>query len=152
MNEHDAWNSPAPGLSITIHNDMGELDRLAATVRAFLAFRGLSPEAEYAVDLSLKEIVTRIMTDTAAEAKCRAIDVRVRLLPPDICVQIEDDGHEFNPLAVPKPELDLGLAVEERPVANIGMHLVRTMAKSVDYFRSDAHNILRIVIDTGSHC
>jgi len=153
-NDHDAeWSGPVPGLSITIGNDMREVERLAATVRAFLAMRGLTPEAEYAIDLSLKEIIASIIARDSDDTRCHAIDVRVRLMLPDIYVQIEDDGHEFNPLAVIKAERDVPMeTMEESPVANLGLHFVRTMAKSADYFRSDAHNVLRLVIDAGANC
>jgi len=53
-------------------------------------------------------------------------------------VEVIDDGRAFNPLEVPAP--DLSLAMRDRPIGGLGIHLLRELADEVKYERRDGTN------------
>ena len=59
-----------------------------------------------------------------------------------LSIAITDDGHFFNPLEHPEP--DMSLPVEERPIGGLGIHLLRKMADHIEYERTSERNRLRI--------
>ena len=61
-----------------------------------------------------------------------------------ITIEIEDDGHAFNPL-LDAPEPDLDAEVEDRTVGGLGIYLVRTMMDEVRYQRQQNKNCLTLV-------
>ena len=70
--------------------------------------------------------------------------LRVEVLPKRLLLIIEDDGHEFNPLNAPEP--DVNLPAEQRTPGGLGIHLVRKFAEDVGYERSSGRNRLTIAI------
>ena len=57
---------------------------------------------------------------------------------------LEDDGHEFNPLAAPEP--DVHLPAEQRVPGGLGIHLIRSLAERLHYERRDGRNRLTVKI------
>ena len=72
------------------------------------------------------------------------IDVVKRLwLDQDLLsIQVADDGVAFNPLLAPEPDLDL--AIDQRPVGGLGIHLMRTMMDDLEYKRVNGQNLLTV--------
>jgi len=72
------------------------------------------------------------------------IDVVKRLwLDQDLLsIQVADDGVAFNPLLAPEPDLDL--AIDQRPVGGLGIHLMRTMMDDLEYKRVNGQNLLTL--------
>ena len=57
-------------------------------------------------------------------------------------MEVIDDGHAFNPLEAPTP--DLSLAMENRPLGGLGIHLLRKLADGITYERRNGTN--RVVL------
>jgi len=68
--------------------------------------------------------------------------------PGELAVEIGDQGVEFDPLAVSPPDLTLDLA--QRPIGGLGIHLLKSFAKSLTYRREQGWNRLTFEISTNS--
>lgn len=55
-------------------------------------------------------------------------------------VEVRDDGPPFNPLEAPLPDLEL--ALDERPLGGLGVHLVRTLIDRAVYERQGNENVV----------
>jgi serine/threonine-protein kinase RsbW len=71
----------------------------------------------------------------------------VDLEPTTLQLMLEDDGHPFNPLDHPEP--DVHLPAEDRIPGGLGIHLVRKLADRMDYRRCAGRNrvIVQVRID-----
>ena len=58
-----------------------------------------------------------------------------------------DDGVPYDPTAEEEP--DVTLAMEERPVGGLGLHMVRKMTASMTYERAEDENRLTLGFDIG---
>lgn len=134
--------SPAR-LRIDLHNrllDLGEaLDRL----EDFLADAGATPALLYAARLVLEELATNTIKYGYDDADLHRIRVDFTLGPP-AALQIEDDGHPFDPTA-DAPCVDTRAPLEARPIGGLGLHMVRTHTASLRYLRKDGINRVRAV-------
>ena len=94
----------------------------------------------------------------AEEVACNAIDhghcdrgaspreLVVSLVREDgkLHVEFRDNGHPFDPLSHPLPDLDADIL--DRPIGGLGVHLVRELAHSVRYAREEPYNVLHVVL------
>jgi anti-sigma regulatory factor (Ser/Thr protein kinase) len=108
------------------------------------------PEARLGeVDLLVEELIMNVCA--YAYPDDRPGDVTVTHSSPgpgELTVEVADQGAEFNPLKAEKP--DLTLSLEARPVGGLGIHLVKTIAKSLSYRREQGWNRLTFGISAGS--
>jgi phosphoserine phosphatase RsbU/P len=129
-------------LSISVKNDLAELQRLNELVTEFSEQQGLPAELVYRVNLVLEEIVTNIVSYGYDDSLEHEISVRLSWLKPWIEVEIEDDGRPFNPLDAPSPDMEKPLG--ERQIGGLGIHLVRKMMDDLAYRRESDKNCLHL--------
>ena len=127
-------------MSVTLVNDQSEVERLSRLVEAFGEAEGLPPDSIFSVNLALDEVITNIIRYAHDDHQQHPIVVRLALDVGVLTAQVEDDGHAFNPLDAPVP--DLNASIEQRPIGGLGIHLVRSMMTSVEYRREDGRNVL----------
>jgi anti-sigma regulatory factor (Ser/Thr protein kinase) len=60
-----------------------------------------------------------------------------------LIVTITDDGVPFNPLSMAAPRTDL--ALEDREIGGMGIHLVRNLVDDVSYHRRIDRNVLTLM-------
>lgn len=135
---------PGPILRLHIANDIGDLCRAMESVDGFLEGQEVEGEAAFTVRLAVEEIVTNIIKYAYDDTGAHGISLEIRLAPGRVVIQVADDGREFDPLAASAPDLDLSL--EEKEVGGVGIHLVRTMAESLEYARVGGKNVLTAAI------
>jgi anti-sigma regulatory factor (Ser/Thr protein kinase) len=70
------------------------------------------------------------------------INVSIDNANDEITLIFEDEGIPYNPLE--KPDPDITLPPEERPLGGLGIFMVKEMAKDIAYQRVDNKNILTI--------
>ena len=63
----------------------------------------------------------------------------------DLLMQVEDNGIEYNPPE--KPDPDITLSQEERPIGGLGIFMVKVMTKEMTYERTNNTNILKMFFD-----
>lgn len=119
------------------------MPKVEAAVR-FLEERGVKPATVNLAHLAIEEIATNILKYGYDDDRTHEIVLRVQVEPGEVRVQLEDDGHEFDPRTVPPP--DLNVPVDEREPGGLGIHLVRKLARHIDYERYDGRNRLTVSI------
>jgi anti-sigma regulatory factor (Ser/Thr protein kinase) len=67
--------------------------------------------------------------------------------PGELSVEVADKGVEFDPLTAKAP--DLTASIEDRPIGGLGIHLVKSLAKSLRYRREEGWNRLTFGISQG---
>ena len=127
-------------------NRVGDLGRVTEAAVRFLEKHGAGNQAVYAAHLSIEELVTNIIKYGYDDTASHEILLRLEVCPRIILLRLEDDGHEFNPLAAPTPDVDLPVA--QRVPGGLGIHLVRNMVGEIQYQRSGGRNRLTITIRT----
>ena len=128
-------------ISVTLVNQLFEVQKLSRLVEAFGEVEGLSTEAVFSMNLALDEVVTNIIRYAHEDdGRQHLIVVRLALDQDMLTAQVEDDGRAFNPLEAPPP--DMGATIEDRPIGGLGIHLMRSVMNSVEYQREDGRNVL----------
>lgn len=125
---------------VQLKNDLAEFDRLMPWLQEWGAAQQFPGSVQYALQLSLEEVVTNVIKYGFPDAAPHVIDLRFDLENDQLTVEVEDDGRAFNPLEKSDPNLDLEL--EERPIGGLGIFLVKQMMDSVEYRRIKDHNLL----------
>ena len=70
------------------------------------------------------------------------IDIRIQLVAGTLTLEIADDGHPFDPLQAPQPDLEASL--EERTIGGLGLYMLKEMTDSMDYQRRDNCNVVTL--------
>ena len=130
----------APQLSVSLKNNLAEIERLSRLVDAFGEQQGLAPELLYAINLALDEILTNIISYGYMDEAEHHIEVRIAVTSDEVVATVEDDARPFDPTAAPAPATDAALA--ERKIGGLGIHLVRQLMDRVEYHRVDQKNCL----------
>ena len=125
-------------------NQLADLNRVTEEAVRFIEERGAPPKAVYLANLAIEEMGTNIVKYAYDDTAVHEILLRLEFHPETLLLVIEDDGHEFNPLAAPDP--DTHLPAEQRAPGGLGIHLVRKLAAKMGYQRRDGRNRLTIHI------
>jgi serine/threonine-protein kinase RsbW len=110
----------------------------------FIEGRGIGDRAVYLANLAIEEMATNILKYGFDDTAAHEILLRLEIHPAELRLLLEDDGHEFNPLKAPEP--DLNRPVEERDPGGLGIHLIRKLAEQMNYERRGGRNRLTVRI------
>ena len=127
---------------LRLQNDFSELPATAEKVAEFLESHGTPPDMVFAADLAIEELVTNIIKYGYDDSDPHEILVRLSLSDGDLVIQIEDDGHEFNPFDQPTP--DIHAPLEEREIGGLGIHFVKNLLDTCEYQRTGDRNIVTL--------
>ncbi|MBC8011560.1 MAG: ATP-binding protein [Burkholderiales bacterium] len=137
-------DAPASQL-ITLTNDLAEIPRLAEAVEVFVEPFGPSMKDTLAIQLALEETVTNIINHgyKADPAGTRSFTVTLSASARR-CIRmvITDDAPAYDPLA--RPEVNLDLPIEDRPIGGLGVHLVKNLMQHAAYERREGRNVLTL--------
>ncbi len=125
-------------------NRLEALGRVTEEALQFIAEHGVGGRAAYAAHLALEELASNIIKYGYDDTAAHEILLRLEVQPGALLLLLEDDGHEFNPLTAPEP--DLNVPTEERAPGGLGLHLVRKLVDELDYQRSGAQNRVKVRI------
>jgi serine/threonine-protein kinase RsbW/sigma-B regulation protein RsbU (phosphoserine phosphatase) len=122
-----------------------EIEKLADAVNAALAGRS---DLAFAANLCLEELVTNTILHGLHGRPDRVIHIRLSLSEQWLEITIKDDAPPFDPFTqVPKPEL--GLALDDRPIGGLGVHLVRTIMDDVRAYYDGTGNLIVLLKNLG---
>ncbi len=126
-------------MEIQLTNQPGDRQRLLRALEEFAAEHRLAAAVRQGADLALEEHVTNICIHGSEAGK--PVNIRVKLAVERECfsVEVEDDGPAFNPLT--RPEVDISLPLEQRPLGGLGIHLIKKFMDELDYRREGGWNI-----------
>ena len=125
-------------------NQFDDLGRVLDEAVQFLKERGTANQTVYVANLAIEELVTNIIKYGYDDTAAHEILLRVEIRPGILRLRLEDDGHEFNPLAAPEP--DITLPAEQRVPGGLGIHLVRHLVEDIHYQRSAGRNQVTVTI------
>jgi len=131
-------------ISLSMVNTIADLGRLAEQVDEFLESCSLPQRLVYGVNLVLEEVLTNIIKYAFDDDDEHHVGVRLEVNDDGIIIECRDGGKEFDPLALPPPQLKDN--IEECEVGGLGIHLVRKTVDSIEYRRINDMNILTMRI------
>jgi serine/threonine-protein kinase RsbW len=129
-----------------LRNDLQETRFLGPWVAAFAREAGLSGPVQTAIDLSLVEWITNVISYAYADRQEHWITIRLQSGDGQVQVEVEDDGREFDPLA--HPPVDTTTPLETRAVGGLGIHMIRHLMDTVAYRRVSGRNALTMTKGT----
>ncbi len=129
-----------PGdLSLSVERELSEVVRVSHNIAAFLNERPLSPDCRLDVLLCVEEALSNIIRHGGPDSR-NPIILRARMNANEVEIELEDDGHAFDPISHPAPRFDLPL--HERTGGGLGIYLVKRLMDRVEYARRGEHNHL----------
>jgi anti-sigma regulatory factor (Ser/Thr protein kinase) len=126
------------------HNRLDDLSRVTEEAVRFIEERGVGNRAVYLVNLAIEEMVTNILKYGYDDTAVHEILLRLEVHPGALRLVLEDDGHEFNPMKAPVP--DVNRPAEQRALGGLGIHLIRKLVEQMNYERCGGRNRLTISI------
>lgn len=135
-------------LDMCVPTTLEEVARSIEDVNKFLESCNIAPRVVYTVNLVLEEVLTNILKYAHGDGRSHHIDLTVELNEEHVAIVCSDDGHPFDPLSIPAP--DLSLPIAEREPGGLGIHLVRKSCHSLEYKRNEGRNILKMHVKVNS--
>lgn len=129
-------------LNILAKNQLEELQVIIQSAEDYLQGAGVSAQQIYRISLIIDELFNNIVSYAYNDRLTHEISIDITVTPVMIELLFKDDGSEFNPLDQEAP--DTTASIEDRQIGGLGLHLVRSIAQSMDYKRIDGINILSI--------
>jgi sigma-B regulation protein RsbU (phosphoserine phosphatase) len=126
--------------SIVLPNDTNEVPRLAAFVDEVCEEVGFSHIDTMQMNLAMEEAVVNVMEYAYSPGTKGDVTIKAQASDGMLEFTIIDSGVPFDPTV--KADVDITLSAEERPIGNLGIHLVRQIMDSINYERVDDHNVL----------
>lgn len=109
-------------------------------------------KAAYQLRLACEELFSNIIRHaTCADSGASCAHLWVQVLTttqpkPTLVVQLEDNGHPFDPQFDQRQAIDTARAIEDRPIGGLGLFLVQTSVDRVEYAWVNAHNRYRLFV------
>jgi len=128
----------------SIPNQLGELMRANEALDHCLEQWGAEANARYLTQLAVEELGTNIIKYGYDDQEEHTIRLSAVAGEDGFRIQLEDDGHEFNPCLTPEPDPNLDL--EDRTPGGWGLSLIRRLSAGMEYERRDGRNVLSVLI------
>ena len=129
-------------LAIPLKNQISEIERVHEIIETLARKQGWDTRLQFDMNLALEEVLANIISYGYDDQKEHDILIRFSIGPEELTMEIEDDGHEFNPLDRPAP--DLAIPLEERQAGGLGIFLIRKIMDDAKYRRENGKNILTL--------
>jgi len=127
-------------VSISVKNNVSELKKINHILEVFVKSNNLSSQVLFALNLSIEEILTNIITYGFEDSSEHVILLRLEKGDGLINIKIEDDGKPFNPLDYDDPDPDKPL--EDREMGGLGIFLVKSYMDDLQYQREENKNLI----------
>lgn len=128
-----------PRVEMSITRDPGAVGRVNTAFADFAEAHGVPAAVRRSMSVALDELLTNTiwygLPDVGSE-----VTVEVELHPDRLTVTVIDNGRPFDPFDRSAP--DTTLALEERPIGGLGIHLVRQLVEDVSYQRRSDRNVV----------
>ena len=128
---------------LTVPARIEALEDVQALLEAQLETWDCPPRLQMQLSLVAEEIFVSIVSypypDGAGDA---VIGAQVSQQPPTLTLRFADRGKPFDPLA--RPEADITLSAEERPIGGLGIFLTLKIMDEAVYSYEDGQNILTV--------
>ena len=102
----------------------------------------INEELANKLDICAEEIFANIVFH-AYPPESGTFEASLTKLDEKITFEFTDEGIEYNPLEKPDPDIDL--SPEERPLGGLGIYMIKNIADEVSYKRENNKNILTLI-------
>ena len=126
--------SPKERFRVTVTN-IEEVMQASADIQKFLLSQGASEKNSYIMALSVEELAGNIIRWSFKSARQNTISIYLVFKNDEWILRLRDDCEPFNP----QKWLEMSTKNEDDPFKNMGIRLVTSMAKNINYL-----NVLRI--------
>src|SRR3954467_1479517 len=129
----------SPSFTRILRSNPSELEHILPDLAAFLEQHEVEGSVTYVVELCVEELLLNAMTHGYHGDTSRPIQMRLELHDSRAAtLDVEDEGEPFDPCTAPEPDFS-EMLIGDR-VGGLGVHLVRSLANSVEYQRLDNRN------------
>lgn len=125
-------------LHLKIVNSFDAIPAANDTATAWLEANDVSPGAAYLANLAIEELVTNSIKYGYDDSAQHEVEVTLAIDSGALVITVVDDGHAFDPLAQAAPDTEMAMA--DRPIGGLGIHLLRKMSDTMTYERRDHQN------------
>jgi sigma-B regulation protein RsbU (phosphoserine phosphatase) len=128
---------------LVLHNDIQQIHQLETFMEAIAEDMNLDPALALNLNLALEEAVTNVISYAYPKGTDGLVEIDAVLQGKSLEFIIADSGTPFDPTA--RPDADITLSVEERPIGGLGIYLVRQIMDEIHYSRVDGKNRLSLI-------
>jgi serine/threonine-protein kinase RsbW len=113
-------------------------------------------KAAYQLRLACEELLSNIIRhSTCSDSVPSCAHLWVQVLKttepkPLLVVQLEDNGHPFDPQFDQRQAIDTSKAIEDRPIGGLGLFLVQQSVDRAEYALVDGRNRYRLFVNLSS--
>jgi serine/threonine-protein kinase RsbW len=130
---------------IRLLNQLGELNRLVATLEQVAEEWEIPPKVSKELNLALEELFTNIVFYAFDDGHDHEIVITFSHQSQNsVQVMIEDDGKEFNLLEKDTSD-SVNHPIEDRQIGGLGIHFVKKLVNEIHYERRDGKNIVLLI-------
>ena len=130
-------------LEITITNQLAEIDRVNDSFNEFAEQCGIPMMVSLQVNMVFDELLTNVISYAYSGNEAHSIEIVMACANEHLSITISDDGAPFNPFTREDP--DITLALEEREIGGLGIHLVKNTMDETVYQRRHNRNIVTLI-------
>ena len=128
--------------SITIPNKLEEINTIISQFEVFSQKYEVPTPIAMKINLVLDDVLSNIVQYAYPDGGEHEIICEFHIYSDHILINISDDGLPFNPLLITPP--DTNLALEDRIIGGLGIHLVKSIMDDCHYRRKINQNILTL--------
>jgi serine/threonine-protein kinase RsbW len=129
-------------LTLQVRNVVEAIRPASQAAEAWLDRCGLPADARFFVSLAIEELVTNCIKHAYDDAEEHSIEIVLSVTGQALTMLVIDEGQAFDASQVPPP--DLSLALEQRPIGGLGIHLLRELSDGMSYERREGKNRLTL--------
>lgn len=129
--------------SVRINNKIEEMPKVIEFFEEFAERNDMTTAATQKFNIVLDELLNNIISYGFKDQKEHEIEVKFQLKYLRLIITIEDDGIPFNPFRNESP--DIKLAIHERNLGGLGVHIVKNLVDEYAYIRQANKNIINLV-------
>lgn len=129
--------------TITLKNRIEELQQLEGFLREFFDQNRIPDQELNSVHLILEELVTNSVFHGYDDDREHEILIKLSLEGDDLIIEVEDDGHAFDPLKAPAAKI--APTLEEQQIGGMGILLVKSLTSEIRYQRTEGKNHLTLI-------
>jgi sigma-B regulation protein RsbU (phosphoserine phosphatase) len=141
--EGDPEQVEAHSFTLSISNQLSEIDRVNDAFNAFAGEVGLPEEIATKLNVVFDDLLNNVVSYAFPEGGEHEIDVEADFRPDRLTVRVTDGGMPFNPFIGDDP--DITLSIEERDIGGLGILIIKSFMDKYTYHRRSNRNEVTLV-------
>ncbi len=138
---------PDAASRLMIPNQLSALRRMSEWLEETIRELDAPEQMSFKFDLCANEAVANIISYAYRDSGTHEITLSLSRDDDLLCLEIEDDGIAFDPLARPEHEQPESLA--DASIGGLGVDLIRKFMDECRYVRRNGHNVLTLAARIG---